>query len=327
MHLGAGQRPLRRTPDSLQLGLTDEAVVLCGLSAAEAAVVESLDGRHTLSELYALASRRGVERTRVDALLGRLAAEGLLAAPEPERLDRASAEERASSPRAARRSVRPTQPLRLTPPGQPPSRRVVGRAHRYVLVGGAGPVPESLAATLVGAGVGRVELGPWALDYVELELRDRPGVSEVPDLVVLASPDALDPRAERPWRRHGAAVLAVVADLSTVVVGPLVADPAAPCLSCLQLHRTDRDPQWPLVLAQACPPGAVARPVHSEPTLAATAAGVAAMVSVAHLDGHSFPGGLTVELRLPLPRLDHRVWPRHPHCGEHGGQGGTDRGQ
>ena len=52
-------------------------------------------------------------------------------------------------------------------------------------------------------------------------------------------------------------------------------------------------------------------------TLSATGAGIAAMVAVGHLDGRPFPPGLTLELRLPVPRLDHRIWPRHPQCGDH----------
>lgn len=302
--LRVGHQPLRRSADSLQLGLAPgEARVLSGLGHGEVMLVESLDGRHTLAELYALAARLDVGRDRVDALLRLLNAEGLLAPANPDRftLWQAQRPEPGPAARATDRAV---------------ARRT--RRWGYVVVGGWGPVPQAIAATLRHAGVGRVETGPWALDHAELGLRERSDRPPPPDLVVLAAQDALDPRSAHPWRRHGVAQLPVVADPRTVVVGPLVgSDPAGPCLRCVELHRTDRDERWPDVLAQACPDGPAQRPVRSEPTLSATGAGIAAMVAVGHLDGRPFPPGLTLELRLPVPRLDHRIWPRHPQCGDH----------
>ncbi|MGV1007048.1 MAG: hypothetical protein ACOYBY_00370 [Dermatophilaceae bacterium] len=300
--LRVGHRPLRRSADSVQIGVTaGEAVVLSGLDGQEATLVESLDGRHTLAEVYAAAARLRVARHRVDTLLGLLHAEGLLASAEPDRLTPGLGEE-------------PTLPRAPGLAAEPQSRR----QEAYVVVGGSGPVPHAVAATLRAAGVGRVEIGPWALDHAELDLRTPAQRRPAPNLVVLAVQDALDPLAPRPWRRQGVTQLPVVADRRTIVVGPLVrSDPADPCLHCVELHRTDRDGHWPNVLAQACPDGATQRPVRSDPTLTSMAAGIVAMVAVGHLDGRSFPPGLTLELRLPLPRLDHRIWQRHPQCGDH----------
>ncbi|MGB8383298.1 MAG: hypothetical protein WCG47_18960 [Dermatophilaceae bacterium] len=303
--LPVGRRPLRRSADSVQLGLAaGEALVLSGLGRGEAALVESLDGRHTLAELYAVAARLRVGRDRVDSLLGLLHSEGLLAPPDPDRLALWQAEQ-----------VEPTSPTGA-PAAPEPCR--VRRRPGYVVVGGWGPVPRAIASTLRAAGVGRVETGPWALDHAELDLRGESDRPPAPELVVLAAQDVLDPRIAQPWRRHGVAQLPVVADSRTIVVGPLVrSDPAGPCLRCVEMHRTDRDERWPDVLAQACPDGTTHRQVRSDPTLTTTAAGIAAMVAVGHLEGRPIPPGLTLELRLPLPRLDHRIWPRHPQCGDH----------
>ena len=69
--LPVGHRPLRRSADSVQLGLAaGEALVLSGLGHGEVTLVESLDGRHTLAELYAVAARLHVGRDRVDACSG-----------------------------------------------------------------------------------------------------------------------------------------------------------------------------------------------------------------------------------------------------------------
>lgn len=301
--LRAGHRPLRRSADSLQLGLAaGEARVLSGLGRGEVMLVESLDGRHTLAELYAVAAQLDVGRDRVDALLRLLSAEGLLTPADPDR--------------AGWPAERPEPELAARPAVQPALRRA--RRSGYVIVGGWGPIPRAIAATLRHAGVGRIETGPWALDHAELGLRQEWDRPPTPDLVVLAAQDALDPRSAGPWRRHGVAQLPVVAEAKSVMIGPLVgSDPTGPCLRCVELHRTDRDKRWPDVLAQACPDGSAHRPVRSEPTLSATAAGTAAMVAVGHLDGRPLPPGLTLELCLPMPRLDHRIWPRHPQCGDH----------
>ena len=58
------------------------------------------------------------------------------------------------------------------------------------------------------------------------------------------------------------------------VVGPLVLPGRTACLSCLELARSDRDPAWPLILAQLA--GQVAQPVACAATLAAAVAAQAA---------------------------------------------------
>jgi hypothetical protein len=282
--LRAGSRPLRRSFGSLQFGVAaGRSLVLSGLSGAETRLVEALDGRHTLPELYAVAAGYGVGPDRVDTILRLLRAEGL-----------------------------------LTTAGEQARTRRLRLGRRYVVVGGWGPAPESIAATLRAAGVGRVDTGLWAVDHAELDLRLRARPRPLPDLVVLTAREALDPTSAWPWRRHAVAVLPFVTGERWVAVGPLVtADPSAPCLHCLELHRGDRDERWPDLLAQVCAGRSAAAPVYSDVTLTAAAAGMAAMVVVGYLDSRPVPPGLTLELSLPLPRLDHRIWPRHPQCGEH----------
>lgn len=282
--LRTGRRPLRRAADSLQFGVAaGQALVLSGLRGAEARLVESLDGRHTLPELYAVAAGHGVSPDRVDTILRLLRGEGLLASAH-----------------------------------EPATGRRLRRAQRHVVVGGWGPAPDLISETLRAAGVGQVDSGRWAIDQADLDLRQLRPARPVPDLVVLTAQDALDPSSAWPWRRHGVAVLPFVACETGVAIGPLLtADPAAPCLQCLELHRFDRDERWPTLLAQACPSNAAPPPVRSDVTLTAAAAGVTAMVVVGHLDSEPVPPGLTLELSRPFPRLDHRIWPRHTQCREH----------
>jgi bacteriocin biosynthesis cyclodehydratase domain-containing protein len=323
--LRAHHRPLRRDADSVQLGLAADAggVVLTGLLGGEIEVLARLDGSHTVRQLYAVAACSGVEPERVDALLGLLGTHGLLVPPGPDRVDLARV------PSGARRALvrdvdltgMPGGPLAAA--GDPSGGRAVEeRAVRHVLVGGIGPLPETVAASLRAAGIGHVSHGPWALDHADLGLRDpsnggRFGTTPSPDLVILTATAALDPRQADPWLRHGIPHLPLIADGPQVVVGPLVTPGVGPCVRCLELHRCDRDSARPALLAQACPSVAVHTPVATETTLTSTAAGVVAMVVTGVLADVALPPGVVIELALPGPRLGYRRWVQHPRCPGH----------
>lgn len=105
--------------------------------------------------------------------------------------------------------------------------------------------------------------------------------------------------------------LAVAARDGIAVVGPLVPVTGGPCLRCLDLHRTDRDPSWPALAAQ------LAERSGDDPCPAATrltAAGFAAAEVLAHLDGaEPTTIGATVEINGVLP-WRRRTWAPHPSC-------------
>ncbi|MEV0457823.1 hypothetical protein [Catellatospora methionotrophica] len=106
--------------------------------------------------------------------------------------------------------------------------------------------------------------------------------------------------------------LALTVRDGVAVVGPLVPVTGGPCLHCLDLHRTDRDPSWPRLVAQLAqaPPG-------GDPCSAATrltAAGFAAAEVLAYLDGaEPTTIGTTVEIDGVLP-WRRRTWSPHPSC-------------
>ncbi|GAA1886515.1 cyclodehydratase [Lapillicoccus jejuensis] len=208
-----------------------------------------------------------------------------------------------------------------------------GLGDRWVVVGGSGSLPWQTASLLRTAGVGRVDLGHEAVD--DLDHRLGPPAPPAPpatgaarpDLVVLAAQHLVPARWGDPWRRRGIAVLPVTLERRRVLVGPLVLDPAGPCLHCLDLVRTDLDGGWPALVAQAddgvdapragrslTPPP---EPDDTDQTLTALAAAVVALLVRCHLEGRPPPAGVSVEATLPWPRLDHRRWPRHPDCPHH----------
>jgi hypothetical protein len=125
--------------------------------------------------------------------------------------------------------------------------------------------------------------------------------------------------------------LSVVVREAGLIVGPLVLPGAGPCLRCLDLHRTDRDPAWPRLLAQL--PG---RPTPADPGETASSrlgAALAALQVLGHLDGlagtartartasgkeaPTWPAsvGATLEVDLPDGLVSRRPWPVHPACG------------
>ena len=79
--------------------------------------------------------------------------------------------------------------------------------------------------------------------------------------------------------------LSVAASEAIGVVGPLVIPGRTSCLSCVDMARTDRDPAWPLILAQAC-----GRAPHPVACAAMLAAAVAAQATAAGA-GLPRPGG------------------------------------
>jgi hypothetical protein len=320
-------QPLRRGPGSLQLGLRPDAgVVLDGLSDAEIAVAESLDGSMDLRTLYAAASASGVAADRVSALIATLDEHHLLVDAATDRAWPSPIEEPTRHPlRPDAAATAIAAAYRLADDGFD---YVAARASQHVVISGEGDLPRSLADLLRAGGIGEVSVGADAVDTLDLELRGhradrtpaRLGASAdpatVPDLVVLTARGAIRADAGEPWRRRGIPHLPLVVQGHRVQVGPLINGRGGPCLACMDLHRRDRDAAWPALLSQLSPtwplrPGPA---VSLETTLTAMTIGVAAMIVHTCLDGQPVPGDLSLELSLPWPTILSRRWFCHPAC-------------
>jgi len=134
-----------------------------------------------------------------------------------------------------------------------------------------------------------------------------------PDLVVLADiyrrelPDQL--------KRQGVPHLAVAASEAIGVVGPLVTPGSTACLRCLDLTRAERDPAWPLILAQLT--GGGADPPACDTVLAAAVASQAAAQALAFVDRPASANAVTngtLELVLPDWQWRRRTWLPHDRC-------------
>ena len=212
------------------------------------------------------------------------------------------------------------------PGGEPSARRSPGAGTSGAGTSGAGTSGAGTSgAGTSGAGTsgarprlaswpptGRVRLGHPDGDAPPRARRPGPAPRR-PDLIVLA--DGYPP--ELP----GALVAAAVAHLTAAaseaigVVGPLVIPGRTACQSCVDLARSDRDPAWPLILAQAS--GRASQPAASAAALTAAVAAQATAQALAYLD-QAAPGAAvingTVELVLPDWQWRRRSWFPHPHC-------------
>ncbi len=188
----------------------------------------------------------------------------------------------------------------------------------HVLVEGTEPLAFDIATVLRRCGAVRVSHGRPAVDVVRAD-----PTHEAPALAVLVGAQAIDPRRGDVWLRHGIPVLPVVPAAAGFAVGPVAERcPHTPCLWCLDLHRADRDGEWPTLLAQLCQTEQRIVPLDPEvapvqPAVSALVAGTVALLALRVLAGERPPEGVSVEVGASWPRMDHRRWPRHPRCPRH----------
>jgi bacteriocin biosynthesis cyclodehydratase domain-containing protein len=344
--LSTALRPVWRSHQALQIGLDPtRAVVVDGIDEPTARTLLDLDGTRTEAEVLATAAAAGLDSDLVGGLLADLRGAGVLAEIAPR--TGLARPEPAIRPGRAFGALGRLGPdlasLSLLPAPRSPLEVVRARRAASVVVHGAGRVGVSLGALLAAAGVGRVhvadrgpvrpgDVAPAGVPAADVD-RSRtaaatdalrraapevettgPAPGQRPDLVVLASTDPVDTTLRTAL--VGGQVPHLVAGVreTSAVVGPLVLPGRTGCLRCADLHRSDRDPAWPVVAAQLVG----IRRRREEPcdvVLATLAAGLAALQCLAHLDGRPAAAtGASLELGLTDWRLRRRSWPAHPRC-------------
>ncbi|HVF04805.1 MAG TPA: ThiF family adenylyltransferase [Frankiaceae bacterium] len=338
-------RRLWRGDAAVQLGIDPaHGVVLSGVDATAHAVLGLMDGTRDTDEVVAAATSRGVEEGEVRRLVGLLESAHALddAAVAPQGL--AAAERERLDPDLAALSL-------LTPVPGGGARELDRRRAQRVLVVGAGRVGSLVAALLGAAGVGAVALRdeliasvadavPGGLSPADdgkpravaaVAAAQRAGAASVTgsvrpptavdchaaDVAVLAVDWWLAPPPLVLDLFAGAGLPYVLAGVreTTGVVGPLVVPGETACPRCLDLHRADRDPQWPVVAAQLTTAARGGSPA-CDVTLAAAVAALTAGQVLAHLSAGAEARclGATLELRLPDWTLRRRTWRTHPAC-------------
>ncbi|MCT9090991.1 TOMM precursor leader peptide-binding protein [Streptomyces sp. ASQP_92] len=351
-----------RDRGTVQFGITPaQAVVLSPVDPATGHFLELLDGTQGLPILYERARALDMTPERVDELVARLTAAGVVDDPTAggPAVDvlrgRAGAAERLRPDLASLSLVHPR-------PGDAVRALAARRAIR-VQVRGAGRVGATVAAVLSGAGVGRVDVldgglaqpgdvAPGGLPERAVGerrataagrlVRDaapggppRQGRGAEPGalrLIVVAPREPLDvyaPNEADAEEWVGAAIPHLYAGVveTSGVVGPLVLPGGTGCAGCLSLGRTERDPGWPRLLAQwrSGRQRRAAAPA-CDLALATAVAGLAAAHALAFLDG-DLPESTGSRWEVSLPRLDWRSTPIEPHRDCSCGAVGNTRGE
>jgi bacteriocin biosynthesis cyclodehydratase domain-containing protein len=343
-------RRLWRDERTLQLGVDpDRAVVLDEVTPALATVLELLDGRHPLDAVVAEAAAVGVPQHAVEELLAALAECGVVV--DAAAGGRPGAYVGGLGPQLSAELAA----LTLTLPDPSAAVAVLERRRgAAVTVHGPGRAGPVVAALLGAAGVGRVHVAtsgivgageaavggvlpvdthrPRASAAAEATSRAAPRVDtrplppgRDPDLVVLVDviAGAGDQAPGLPaggsalrWAVRRTPHLPVWVRDAVAVIGPLVLPGRTACLACLDLHRSDRDPAWPALVAQLTTGRAATEPAACGAALVGAAASLAAMQVLAHLDGDppETLGG-SLELAEPGAVIRRRTWPPHPDCG------------
>jgi hypothetical protein len=294
--LRAGLLPLWRDHDTIQVGVDPRrATALTGAESA-APLLGLLDGSRDRQQLIAAAAELGVPPPVAERTLTLLAAAGVLI-DFPAALVRDLPPElrRALGPQLAATSV-----ARQDSDGG--AETLARRAAASVQVRGGGRIATSIAEVLTASGVG-VSLTATGADHGGRE----------PKLVILVG--QIQPDLADELRRSGLTHLAVTADEAIGTVGPLVRPGLTACIRCLHLTRTERDPAWPLVLAQIS--SRRTDPPACDAALAAAVAAQAAAQALAFIDRPGAAGpaeNATLELVQPAWQWQRRAWAPHSAC-------------
>jgi bacteriocin biosynthesis cyclodehydratase domain-containing protein len=318
---------LWRDPATVQLGLNPQrAVVLHGTDLHDLELLDLLDGTRSADAVSSDAQRRGHDPLVVEQVLSTLHTAGVIDDGPP--------------PRVPARLEPDLLSLSLLHPTAGAARRIVQlRAAAAVAVLGAGRLGAAVAGLLAAAGIGEVRVTDDAvlreadLSPAGVRCADRAGSmtrgaaaaalvqpaaprggdDPAPGILVMASvapvtpPEWLATASDTPH-------LPVLVRETTALIGPLVVPGSTPCLRCLELARSDRDPGWPALTAQL-----LGMPRRTDPcdiTLATLAASLAAMQVLAWVDDDTPAAlGAVLEFDLGDMRLRRRRIQPHPACG------------
>jgi hypothetical protein len=331
-----------RNRDTLQVGIDPRrAVALTGMRGA-AALLGLLDGSRDRSQILAAAQELGIGSEAADRVITLLMAAGAL--------HDFPASTYQALPQALRSRLAPELATAALAHGDGDggARILARRQGACVRVHGMSRVGLSAASLLTAAGIGLVVSAGQVPGMPEMVRRAArhgagqvPGMPETvhraarhvsarrspsgspgrsaragrrPDLVVLA--DSHHREVADALARDGIAHLSAAASEAIGSVGPLVLPGRTACLRCLDLTRAERDPAWPLILAQLT--GCAADPPACDAVLAAAVAAQATAQALAFID-RAIPGSAvtngTLELVLPDWQWRRRTWKPHHRCG------------
>jgi bacteriocin biosynthesis cyclodehydratase domain-containing protein len=293
--------PLWRDRDTIQIGVDPRrAIALTGAGPA-APLIGLLDGSRDRAQLVAAAAQLGIPEPVTERVLALLAAADMLIDFPAGVVQALPAElRRQLLPELAAASL-----AGLDPDGG--AQVLARRAAAVVQVRGTGGLAASIAEVLTASGIATA-VRPQTAGA------GRNGGGPIqPALVVMAGRQPLETADQ--LRRDRVPHLAVSAGEAIGTVGPLVRPGGTACMRCLDLARADRDPAWPLILAQLAT--RQPDPAACDAALVAAVAAQAAAQALHFIDRPGAAGpaeNATLELVQPGWQWRRRTWPPHPAC-------------
>lgn len=320
-----------RTPDEVQIGAEEPRRVLLINAPPEAApVLSGLDGS---APVGAVLAAHDADPLVWHALLEQLLSAGLLVA--------VGGEPTGPSPGAGHLSQERIGLVHRH--GQAAAGRILqARRDALVVVRGDSAAASLVATLIAAAGIGHVHHDPAragpAVIGRRIGSRDepadrrragpsadpavraanpsvrthRPAPHQSPAVVVLAGDAVPDLGVAATLVQQRLPHLSVLTLAGRAVVGPLVLPGRSSCLGCMNRHRSDADPGWPVVartLARQAPRAPVA--------ISAMAAAFAAGQILDLVDGTGTPVTVNGSIEWTAQGLSgrRRSWPEHPDCG------------
>ena len=343
--LNPALRPLWRDGQTLQLGLDPgRAVVIEGVHPGLGRFLLDLNGRDPWAVAVAGGPGFGIPAVETERVLTLLHEAGALvdrSCDEAIRGELTTTERDRLAPDLAAWSIVDRDPTTA-------ARTLRRRTEATVQLVGAGRVGATAARLLAAAGIGRVQV----VDPEPARAGDvSPGGlaaagagasrgAQVQQSVLEVSPSM----ARRQRRPEGGASLTVLCPVDPApersvveqlvtrgtphlvasvlenvgTIGPLVLPGRSPCLRCLDLHRTDRDPRWPLLVAQLSGRAPASYVAPCDVALAAAVGAHAVLAALAFIDApeadHPLAGAVA-ELGPAGLGLSRRTFVTHPTCG------------
>jgi bacteriocin biosynthesis cyclodehydratase domain-containing protein len=355
--LKPGLLPVWRNRDTVQIGIDPRrAVALTGMRGADA-LLRLLDGSRDRAQVLAAASELGMDAAAADQVLSLLTAAGALSDIPAGRYGALPAGARARlAPELATAALARGDAdggARTLARRQAACVRVHGASRAGLWIAGmltaagiglvvtTGPTAAGVSATGPGAtgpdadGPGATRLGTAGPGVAGPGARTGRRGLRPPAMAKITAQGARGPRTQprRPslviladsHRRELPAVLtqklvphlAVAASEAIGVVGPLVLPGQSACVRCLDLTRAERDPAWPLILAQLSAQAGT-DPPGCDTVLATMVAAQAVAQALTFIDQDGQAPAVTngtLELVLPGWQWRRRTWHPHPQCG------------
>ena len=132
--------------------------------------------------------------------------------------------------------------------------------------------------------------------------------------LVIACDSQFDPSEEVTYREAGLPYLRVLVSSRHAVIGPLTLPGHSVCWSCMELHRSDADPEWPGLLAQFDQSRRSLAPVDSQFAMWVASETASQLLRVIDSDDPSSLVNTTLHIDRRESVMRRRHWRVHPDC-------------